>query len=351
MRVLPFIRQVLCVSAVLLGVLAALTQDVRAQQAGSVEKAVSLWLAGDDEQSLPMLAELASAGDTDARLLLGRIETQDRGFTPFRRVLSPEASRRLFRYDNGTAFGQTWLVVEAASGNELAKALLASKGPAPNPAVINKLNQLGEREATDHPTRILALYGDSGAKRTLRDSADVLTDLIPYLDYLSGEPEPRGDGLAALRHLFPDRAAEVSAQDSGSLEMASLLALGLGFGGDDAANKWRADVEAWLQTAPSTRPIHALCQQTCGADVGPCGFAMLALSGGYFEAIRLDSPLEAVIPQQTFLDSARARQMLLNRVTLARAEDDSGWLSDLPELPKISQCVADAIRLNRRNYE
>ena len=314
------------------------------------EDAVALWLNGNDAQSLPMFAGLASEGHTDARLLLARIEKTDLGPSPFRLSLTADQSRALFRQSNGSRFGRSWLAVEADAGNTLASALLGLGNPNPDLDLITRLHSLGEAEATDHPSRILALYADEKTKRDLQHSGLLMPDLEPYLAYLSGPPEPRGDGLAALRHILPNRTSEVSASNTDALGMAGLLALGTGFGDHRAANPWRRDVENWLLTAPATRPIAGLCNQRCSADVGPCAFAFLSVSGGYYEAIRFDSPLETVIPQARYVTSERARLSVLRRAVNARTETNLDWLSDDPSVSEISQCAADIIADERAKY-
>ena len=75
-------------------------------------------------------------------------------------------------------------------------------------------------------TRIAALYGSTALRQELREDPNVLAELYPYIDYLSGPPEPRGDGMAALRFLT---GAEIAPDDTDALGMAGLLALGDAF--------------------------------------------------------------------------------------------------------------------------
>jgi len=312
-----------------------------------LQTAVELWLQGDDAQSLPILADLAKEGNSDARLLLARIETTDLGPSPFRKSLDRAAARELFRYADVSTFGKSWLFVEAQAGNELAQALLKAKTADPDLELIKRLNRLGEHQATDRPTRIVALYGTQEMRDRLSADDEVMADLRPYLAYLSGQPEPRGDGLAALRHIQPNA---VDAMQPDALGMAGMLALGLGYGDASPNNVWRSAVESWLMTADATKPIADFCSRQCPDQTSACAFAFLAVSGGYFEAIRTDSPLEAVIPQDRFLDSPRARLMVLRRAALARTETNLEWLADSPELADISSCAADVIRAERSKY-
>lgn len=322
--------------------------DAPAVQADEpLREAVDLWLQGDDAQSLPMLAELAAEGNPEARLLLARIETNDLGPSPFRRSLDRAQLRELFRFMDVSTFGRSWLFVEAQAGNELAQALLKAKEPSPDLALIDQLNRLGEHQATDRPTRIVALYGDQDERDALAADEAVMEDLLPFLSYLSGTPEHPGDGLAALRHI---QTKPVDATKPEALGMASMLALGLGFGDALPENVWRPAVENWLMSDSSTKPIADLCSEQCPAQPGACAFAFLAVSGGYYETIRYDSPLETVIPQEQFLDSPRARLMVLRRAALARTETNHKWLADSPELVGISSCAADLIQSERSKY-
>lgn len=312
-----------------------------------LQEAVDLWLQGDDQESLPKLAELAAEGNPEARLLLARIETNDLGPSPYRQSLDRAQSRALFRYADVSTFGRSWLFVEAQTGNALAQALLKAKEAEPDLALIDQLNRLGEHQATDRPTRIVALYGDQDQRDALAADEAVMEELLPYLSYLSGTPEQRGDGLAALRHIQPE---PVDASTPEALGMAGMLALGLGYGDAASENAWRPAVENWLMSDSSTKPIADLCSEHCSAQVGACAFAFMAVSGGYYETIRYDSPLETVIPQDQFLDSPRARLMVLRRAALARTETNLEWLADSQELAEISSCAADLIQSERSKY-
>ncbi len=333
------------ISAIVAALCAGGTSAAWADQ--SLQQAVELWLQGDDEQSLPMLAELAADGDAGARLLLARIETSDLGPSPFRQSLGRDKSRALFRYDDNSAFGRSWLFVETQAGNELAQALLKAKNADPDLDLIAELNRLGEHQATDRPTRIVALYGDQDLRDRLLAQDGMMDDLRPYLAYLSGSPEHRGDGIAALRHI---QSKPVDATQDQALGMAGLLALGLGFGDVAPDNRWRSAVQDWLMSAGSTKPIADLCSDQCAQDAPACAFAFLTVSGGYFEVIRIDSPLETIISQDRFLSSPRARLMALRRAALARTETNLEWLADSPQLAEISSCAAEMIQAERGKY-
>lgn len=322
-----------------------------AQAQASLTRATDQWLQGEDEQSLNALADLARKGNADARLLLGRIETMDLGPSPYRMSLTKLETRALFRDISGHGlFGRTWISVEAALDNELARIFQRAAQPVPRLGLIERLNRLGEHQAADHPTRILAHYGDAEMRKKLRAAEFLMTDLIPYLDYLSGAPEPRVDGLSALRYIVSNPNENISASDPDTFEMAGLLSLGFGSGNHNAKNRWRPAVENWLLSTPSTQPIADLCRDNCSDEAGHCAVAFLALSGGYYQVIRVDSPLEKLIPQDVFLASPRARLMALRRAALARSETNMTWLADHGEIAEISECAADLIVGERQKY-
>ncbi len=317
---------------------------------GRFSEAVDLWLSGNDRDSLPRLAEQAADGNAKARLLLGRIEVMDKGPSPYRKSLSRDAYRGMFRsFSQDTGYlGRSWIAEEAADGNQLAELLMAARRAEPDLYLIRDLVEMGEAQASDHPTRIMALYGSDEHREILLSSTNLLEELRPYLEYLTGEPEPRGDGLAALRHMTGE---QVDAADETALGMAGILALGYGYGDVSLDNPWRGAVEHWLLTAPATRPIAELCEAGCGVDdIGACAFAVMALSGGYYEVIRIDSPLESVIPQEQFLQSPRARLMTLRRVAMQRREADGALLASTAEISEMSACAADMIDKARAEY-
>lgn len=334
-------KQIITMFALLFGVgFAAAGSDL--------QDAIDLWLGGNDSDSLPILSKLAKSGDTDARLLLAQIEVTDKGPSPFRLSLDKQQARDLFRQvDTTSPFAASWLTVEAQEGDDLAQSLLQARSAEPNPGVINRLAMLGERQATDHPSRIVSLYGSAEDRQDLLGNPYLLPELTPYVAYLSHDPEPRGDGLAALRHITGE-TDDVDATDPETLGMAGLLALGFGFGDADPSNRWHKPVQNWVMNAPETRPIANLCRAHCGSQAPSCGMAMMALAGGYYEVIRIDSPLEKLISQETFLNSTRAQLMTLRRAALARSETNNP-----PELRKIaaySQCAADLIEAERKAY-
>ncbi len=315
------------------------------------DDAVATWLAGDDAGSLPVLADLAREGHSDARILLARIETMDRGPSPYRLSLAPDARRALFRdMSDLSRFGRSWLAVEAARGNRLAELFLRSRKPFLQLQTHFALWQAGERQATDYPTRIIALYGARELREKLVATQTILPEMRPYLAFLADTPEPQADGMAALRHMVGLGHAVIRADDPETLGIAQFLALGFGFGDMSAANRWRQAVEEWVLSDLSARPIADLCRAECPRQTGACAVTFLALTGGFYEVVRLDSPYEKVIPQERFLNSARARLMTLRRAALARDEPNQAVFSDRTGLSQMSSCAAVLVLRERAAY-
>ncbi|MFQ6548937.1 hypothetical protein AADZ90_013340 [Aestuariibius sp. 2305UL40-4] len=313
----------------------------------SFDEAVALWLEGNDADSLPQLAEFAQDGHPMARILLARIETTDRGPSPYRLGLSREESRALFRdTSNGHRFGQSWLVPLADDGDPLARALMRAGRPEPQPEVIERLVSLGEPEAAAHATRMVAIYGSPEMKARLKSSKVVQDELAPYFDYLDARPEPQGAGLAALRKIAGER---LDSRDPDVRAFSGIVALGYGFGDPTADGALRETIEDWVLTDQAAQPIADLCREACPGEAAACGFTMFALTGGYYEVIRLDSPLETVIPQERFLDSPRARLMALRRAAMAKDETNA-FRASREEIAEISACAADLIMETRAEY-
>ena len=190
------------------------------------------------------------------------------------------------------------------------------------------------------------MYGSADQRAALAESDFLLDEFVPYLRYLSEEPRARADGMTALEHIAPDGLSTIADGDTAALSMAGVLALGWGFGDLSPENAWRGLVEDWLLSAPQTRPIAALCTTQCPEEPGSCAFSLMALTGGYYEVIRTDSPSETIIPQDQFLESPRARLMALRRAALARAES-GGELASVSDIAQVSACAARLIATER----
>jgi hypothetical protein len=307
------------------------------------EVALEIWLSDNDKDSLPEFAQLAGLGHRDAQLFLARLEHADLGPSAYRRGLSARESRKLFRTFEGTGpLGRTWLQQLAKENDPLANAFLASRIAVPDPERVLALAELGELEATHYAARLVALYGDQAQKQTLAEMGAIAEGLIPFFDFLEGEPEPLAHGFSALRHVAADPELKIDFDNQEAREMANYLAFGQQFGAGSNDNQFRPYVDDWLRTADYVRPIQAYCDQNCPLDSSDCAFMMLGLSDGYYGAIRLDTPTETVLPQSRFLGSLRAQNMAMRRAALART-DLWEFVASIGEIAEVSECLAAKI--------
>ena len=315
------------------------------------EAAVEYWLRDDDIRSLPQLAALAAEGNTAARLLLGRIEVSERAPGAFVRSLTRTERMTLFRPPaEGRAFRSSWLRSEARAGQPLAQALDEALSLGVNLPAIQRLYALGEREAAEHLVIKIAIDGSQDEKDELAELMGAEADLLPYLRSFGPVHEPSAMGRNAFRHI----RAVMGVSDPETLPShpdadAAILFLGIGYQSGFSAdrfsprNRFYPLVSRWMERAPQTQPIVATCRRICAAEeVQRCAIVALGMTGGYYEAIRLDSPLENIIPQARYRKSERARATALRRVAFARSE----LLEELfPEddIRARSICLADAV--------
>ncbi len=315
--------------------------------------AVESWLNDNDADSLPALSALAKSGNVAARLLLSRIESTDRGPSRFVQGLSRTARHHLFRQESAQGrFRPSWLRSESGAQNPLAKALLESTALGINIDAIRRLYGLGEIQATEHLVRKVAV---DGSRRQRLEVAQILgpnSELAPYLLAFLHADDGMTTAKAALRRMLGTTANippdSVRLKDDADSRLATLFVdtgyqSGKGisaFGGD---NKYYIAISRWIMTAPEAKPIASLCRRICSEPELPsCANTAFGLAGGYYEVIRFDTPLEAVIPQAYFLTSARAEGMAARRIAFARSEADKEVFSDR-ELREKSRCLAAAV--------
>ena len=111
--------------------------------------------------------------------------------------------------------------------------------------------------------------------------------------------------------------------------------------GDD--NRFYNALSDWVLNSQEGKPLANLCRRACTEDeLSACANMAFGLVGGYYEAIRFDSPLEAIISQPRYLASARAAGMAQRRIALARSEADELPLTKRT-VREQSICLAKAV--------
>ncbi len=312
--------------------------------------AINLWLKNDDENSLPLMAKLAREGNTAARLLLSRIERTERAPSAYLESLSVDEQQVLFRNPKKRGpFQLSWMLSEAESGNSLAALFLSSYVPKVDLDTIRALQAAGEVEATDHPVRIAALYGDAQIKKQLLDQL-APPQMRPFVVSQLPPAKRLADGLASLEYMQQYGVGKPIdiATNSHVETTARFLALGIPYGDITNDNPLRATISNWLSQSPEATPIRKACEQHCSNEVEQCGITLLGLTGGYYEAIRLDSPIENLISQTSFLKSPRAAAQALRRGALIRAEH-GGEIASLTDIATQSECLARQVKTERQS--
>ena len=156
--------------------------------------------------------------------------------------------------------------------------------------------------------------------------------------------------LVYLQQLAGTPGTAVDAENAHARDAALYLALGTPFGNVAPDNPWREAVVAWLAVNPSALPIRNACNESCSHEWESCAVGVLGLTGGYYEAIRQDSPLENIIPQDTFLQSKRAWVQALRRASLNRAEH-GGELASIEDLSSQSSCLGNVVANVRQSVK
>jgi hypothetical protein len=90
-------------------------------------------------------------------------------------------------------------------------------------------------------------------------------------------------------------------------------------------------------------PIAAVCSRYCNnGNIEACAITAFGLVGGYYKAIRFDSPIEALIKQSRFLSSNRAAGMVLRRISFKITTTGELLISD-SDLHDKSDCLGNAV--------
>ncbi|MEM7378300.1 MAG: hypothetical protein AAF460_12445 [Pseudomonadota bacterium] len=330
---------------------AAASESLQGRDDPTLVAAVSGWLA-DDDGSLTTLRQLAHSGNRAARLLLGRIEVTDRAPQPGLRKLSREDWLALFRAPRrGSQFAPSWITYEADRGNPLAIQLQAATTLGLNPAGVTALIEAGEAEAAEHLIRKIAVDGDDADRHTLLEALPPDHELQPYVFGFRHAPAGLNTGATAFQRISGNAVIAFAAQRNQEIlpQIANTFADHGYQGGDQLPHGWLETPDAhaiadWVLSTPVAAPLARLCRDHCNESaVSACATTAFGLFGGYYEVIRLDSPLEAIIRQVDFNDSARARGMAARRIANARTELGEHVFSEA-ELRGKSQCLADAVQ-------
>ena len=315
-----------------------------------LQAAVDAWLADDDAAALPALSALAVSGDSQAALLLGRIErmTPDGAESDWVSGLSAPDRKALFQPG-----GQSLIDALAAGGDGLAQMIAAADTPEASIEIAHTLHAFGEVERARYLAWTMLEAGKLAEVITMPSEEPLFRDLDwlwwmrgwmaggalsaqPQNWVLVSEAKGRAAGIifanwsaqfiAAKTPLTPELKRLAGAlngkpralQKAGSEEM-------------DYAEKMIAGL---ARRDPAMRPLGAICKTHCEAELGACMLEGLRVVGGYGALMPLDTPHEGLISQSAFTTSPRAANAL-KRLIRASAPTAKG--------APVSQCLAGAV--------
>jgi hypothetical protein len=330
----------------------AQANDLSGSDDPAFQAAIEVWLDDNDKDSLPVFAALASEGNIAARLLLARIQDTDWAPSNYVSGLSRKEKIDLFRPAGEGLFRPSWLKSESLEGNQLASALLDAPVLEVNIDAIRTLYEIGEPEASYDLIKQVATNGSQKEKEELADFLPGKSELTPFLRALQTQVPNFTPGHAALQQILSgDEAEQLEDVIPGPEQVTSSAAVFVEFGYEhgvpsidfDQANDFYDDLASWINSASATEPIAAVCSRYCSnGNIEACAITAFGLVGGYYKAVRFDSPIEALIKQSRFLSSNRAAGMVLRRASFKINARGEPLISD-SDLRDESECLGNAV--------
>ncbi len=305
-------------------------------RAAPLDEAIAAWLSDDDATALPALSALANAGNEGAMLALGVIEprTWDSDYV---KGLDRTQRIALLRKPGGLS-GESWLKSVKAR-RELAEAFeVAQQKGDPKPLLalgqIDAARPALARVFNENPASLAEGAVGSALPKEMRFWVwwGAAMRLSPTVYPTPPSPETAERLRAVLAEaLSPDwtgslqqmlffsldyaRMAGVPVPQAANLAGRALRRGRIGVEGDapfrDASQGAREQAlesaRAILMTAPEAAAIRNFCTASCADTQPACVEAVWAMTGGAEIQPFLHTPLDALIPQQSYLGSPRHR--------------------------------------------
>lgn len=293
-------------------------QPLPGAEVPGLQTAVRNWLADDEASALPALAALAHQGNSAARLLLALIDSTPALQGPMLSQRNRAERVALMRAPGGMS-GQTWLArIEDTPQADLWRILRQVEA---GPPVIAGFAALGEARAARVALVTLAAREHQGLHALDPETVD--PEMI-YLLWRGADPTRRAILVARVPPGHPQRALMGEPADSESLAR-------------------------WLAESPAAAPLSRLCDALCpGSAAPPCRLAAMGALASHDALLTLGSPLESLVPQETFLASPRGRASVLRRILLAVPM--SGRRAMVAAVAAQSQCLGDALAAESRRH-
>lgn len=280
-------------------------------------EALAQWLADDEEPALKALAAMAQDGNIAARILLGIIDKTPALQGPWLAYLPRDERLALLRAPGGLS-GRNWL--HHATDTALARTWLALMSVEAGPEVIADFMQLGEARAAREALVMLSAREHPALHELAPDATN--QDML-YLLWRSADDMRRRDLLAQVPAGHPQRALMGEPRDENAM---------LG----------------WLRTAPVATPLRAICATLCQQTADSCLGAAYGALASHNALVTLGTPVETLIAQDAFLDSARGRTTVLRRIL--QSTDARGRRSMLTQVRAQDECLAEALHAENARY-
>lgn len=307
--------------AVLMGMPGSLAHagtDVPGTEAAEFQDGLALWLSNDEQAALPALAAQAAAGNIAAQLLLGVIDRSPALQGPWLAHL-PRGQRIDVLRRHGGISGRSWL--HEVRDHPIAAAWLTRLSTDAGPDIVPTFAALGEERAAREA--FAALLAREHPSIAAMDPATVESELL-YLLWSRADATQRESIAALIPEGHPQR----------------LLI------GDPVA---QPSLIAWLETSPAAQPIAALCASTCAADEqGACLLAAYGALPSHLALLTLGSPVEGIIPQDSFVATPRGQSATLRRMLLG--VEARGRRALIARVEGASQCLGTRLAEEQRRY-
>ncbi|MFQ6546401.1 hypothetical protein AADZ90_000480 [Aestuariibius sp. 2305UL40-4] len=306
---------------------AVLSCAVTAAMAQIDNRAVDLWLDGDDAAALPELADAAEDGDTEAQLLLGLIDrdTVPGGYSRYVLSLADQERDALLRAPvrGGT---RNWLLEQNGDAQAVSDALFNYRVALDPVPMAVALQQEGEEASAsfllwtvldngrfDRLTTVPAEnYGllDMDALEWLRAYQERSDKTLTMTTVLEDDTPGKVPGLLLLARLAPLLGLE----DKIRPDVRDTIDVLRGRQPEERGATV-LDINPWLdQLAESDPHLDALkrycdiCPEAGGDTM--CMSDALAVISGYRTLMTVRSPIERVIPAEAYFTSDRPVQLL-----------------------------------------
>ncbi len=313
-----------CVMTLLLALFLALTglspaygQHIDGVDDPEFRTALSLWLEGDDANSIPRFAVLAHEDHPASQILLALIDKTAAWQGPMIALL-PRADRVELLRAPGAMSGRNWMSV-AAESNQIAQDWVALWQMQGGVDIAERFSALGEARAAR--TALLMTANRQG------------TGFAPPVLTAPWYPE-------SLRHLTHSRA--LSVDDVIGLHAGHPIRKSAGLPVDDD------DLRAWLKQSPLSRHFRAACARTCPDTQADCMLALYHGLSSYYALLVMGSPSANIIPEEEFAESARGIQSVARQILVRHTARTREVM--LRELGDIDTCAATWLQGEYQRY-